>query len=212
MEGLLALKIIGILLAAVISIIFIILMLRAKVVFLFSTKGKIELKASLLFFTVYDLNKKKKKTGKFGAFLKRIFGIDTLTNAQEMKTEAAESGISGAVTKVVTVLTLLAGQILWLLKRVDLKNFRVLAICGGGDAADTAMDYGLVCSAIYPFAGYLESTVNTAKNAIDIQAGCDFANEPEFELEIIAKIRIIHIVRAIWRNAVDGIDEEVAHE
>lgn len=206
------LKIIGTVLAAVVLLIFVILMLRAKVVFVFSTEGKTELKANLLFYSIYDLNKKKKKEkpGKIGAFLKRIFGIDTLTDTQTLKNDAVESGISGAVNKIVTILTLLAGQIAWLLKRVYLKKLRIVAVCGGGDAADAAMDYGMVCSTVYPFAGYLESTLKTPKNAIDIRAGCDFDGEAVFEIEIVAKIRVIHVVRAIWRNAMSMAYEEQA--
>ena len=104
----LALKIIGAVLGALLLIIFVILMLRIKVFFLFSTKGSIELKASLLFYKIYDLNsKKKKKSGRFGRFLKRIFGIDALTDAEGLKTDAQTSGISGTVEKVLSLLSCL---------------------------------------------------------------------------------------------------------
>lgn len=210
----LALKIIGAALGAVLLIIFVILMLRIKVVFLFSTKGTTELKANLLFYKIYDLNaKKKKKSGRFGRFLKRIFGIDTLTDTEGLKADAAESGISDTVEKVLTVLFLLAGQIMWLLKRVQFKKLRILAVCGGNDAADAAMEYGAVCSLIYPFAGYLETTLKIKEKSKDINVFCDFEGEAVFETEIIAKIRIIHIVRAIFKNLIDAeYSEEATNE
>lgn len=206
------LKIIGLILSAIALIVFIILMLNAKIIFAFDTNGRLVLKAKLLFFTVYDLKRKKKKSGKIGTFLKKIFGIDTLTDTENLKTDAQTSGISSAVNKVVTVLMLLMGQIVWLLKRVKLKKLRLYAVCAGDDAADAAMDYGLVCSAVYPFVGYLETSLKMPKNACDIQVGCDFEGDAYFETEITAKLRVIHILRAIYRNAVDGIYEEVANE
>lgn len=208
----LALKIIGAVLGALLLIIFVILMLRIKVFFLFSTKGSIELKASLLFYKIYDLNskKKKKKSGRFGRFLKRIFGIDALTDAEGLKTDAQTNGISGTVEKVLSLLFLLAGQIKWLLSRVRLKKLRILTVCGGDDAADAAMEYGAACSVVYPFVGYLDTNFNIKEKAKDINVFCDFEGEAVFETEIIAKIRIIHIVRAVMRNAIGAEYSEEA--
>lgn len=204
------LKIIGIVLAVLIALIFIILMLKAKLVFVFSTKNKIELKVKLLFFTLYDLNKKKKKkkkTGKVGKFLKRIFGINALTDSEGLKDDVQESGIVNTVNKVITVLFLLAGQTKWILKRIEWKKLRLLAICGGNDAADLAMEYGALCSIVYPFVGYLDTNFDIKEKVKDINVLCDFDGEAIFETEIIAKIRIIHIVRAISRNLEEATNE-----
>ncbi len=194
------LKIIGIALLVIALLIFTVLMLDLKVFFAFDTNGRVELYAKILFYKFYDFNNKKEPS-KFGSYLKRIFGIETLTDTEGLKQDVQESGVSGTANRVITILSLLAGQILWLLARVRIKKFHLLAICGGDDAADAAMDYGLVCAAVYPFVGYLESTAKFAKKANDIQVGCDFENEASFETEIIAKIRIIHVLRAVIKNA-----------
>ena len=199
------LKIIGFALLAIVFLIAVILSLNLKVVFAFDTNGRIELYAKILFYKLYDIHVKK-ESGKIGRYLKRIFGITALTDTEGLKQGAQTSGISDTATKVITVLSLLAGQVVWLLKRIKIKKFHLLAICGGEDAADAAMDYGLVCAAVYPFVGYLESTAKFAKKANDIQVGCDFEGSAYFETEIIAKIRLIHAVRAIWRNAMQNAD------
>ncbi len=201
----LALKIILIALCALVLIIALILSLDLKVIFAFDTNGRIELYAKLLFFKLYDIHEKKEPS-RFGSYLKRIFGIEALTDKEGLKQDTQESGVSGAANRVIGLLALIAGQILWLLKRVRIKKFHLLAICGGDDAADAAMDYGLVCAAVYPFVGYLESTAKFAKKANDIQVGCDFENEASFETEIIAKIRIIHLLRAVFKNALASAD------
>ncbi len=199
------LKIVGIALSVIALLIFTVLMLDLKVVFAFDTNGRLELKAKILFYKFYDVHEKKEPS-KFGSYLKRIFGIETLTDTEGLKQDVQESGVSGTANRVITILSLLAGQILWLLSRVRIKKFHLLAICGGDDAADAAMDYGLVCAAVYPFVGYLESTAKFAKKANDIQVGCDFENEASFETEIIAKLRIIHALRAVIKNALANAD------
>lgn len=201
----LAVKIILIALCALFLLITAILLLDLKLIFAFDTNGRLELNASLLSYRLYDI-KSKKPSSKFGRYLKRIFGIEALTDTEEIKKDAQESGVSDTVTRLITILSLLAGQIAWLLKRVRVKKLHLLAICGGGDAADAAMDYGLVCAAVYPFVGYLETSTQLSDKANDVQVGCDFENEPHFETEIIVKIRLFHVLRAIWRNALNSAD------
>lgn len=204
-----ALKIIGILLAVIVFLVVLVLLQSVKVIFSFNTEGKLDLRAKVMLFTIYDVNKKKeekapkkdKKPSRISAYFQRLFGIDTLTDAANVKGNAEEKGISDSVNKVVTVFSLLLGEIVWLLGKIRVKRLHVLAICGGNDAADAAMEYGLVCAAVYPLVGYIESNLNTKKNASDIQIGCDFENEAYFESDFTAKLRLIHIVRAVFKNA-----------
>ena len=201
----LAIKIILIALCAVILIVALILSLDIKVVFEFDTNGRLTLLAKLLFYKLYDI-RQKKEPSPFGRYLKRIFGISALTDTEEIKKDTQESGISDTVSRLIAVLSLLAGQISWLLKRVRIKKLHILAICGGSDAADAAMDYGLVCAAVYPFVGYLETNAKFKEKAGDIRVGCDFENDAHFEAEITVKIKLFHVIRAIFRSALDGAE------
>lgn len=201
----LAIKIILIALCAVILIVALILSLDIKVVFEFDTNGRLTLLAKLLFYKLYDI-KQKKEPSSFGRYLKRIFGIEALTDTEEIKKDTQESGISDTVSRLIAVLSLLAGQISWLLKRVRIKKLHILAICGGSDAADAAIEYGVVCSAVYPFIGYLETNFKGAEKALDVNIGCDFENEAYFGTDIKIKLRIIHIVRALMRSASEQME------
>lgn len=215
----LALKIIGILLAVVFFAAFVALMLNLQVIFGFNTEGKLDIRAKISVFTVFDINKKKKKktiqkttkqpqisdkkkkSGKLAEYIKKKFGLDELLDANAIGEKVGAGGISESVNKIVTLLTLVMGEITWLLKKIRVQRFRILAICGGNDAADAAMEYGVVCAAVYPLVGYIETNLNTEKNSMDIQIGCDFENDAYFETDFRIRLRIIYVVRAVFRNA-----------
>ncbi len=201
------LKIVGILLLAIIVLLMFILSLRIRIIFDYSTQSEAKFYIGVLFFK-FRINKpdkpkkekKEKKQSKFILKLKKLFGVDVLSDSDSLKQNTEETGISSTVSKVITAVSLIAGEAVWLLKRFKLHHLRFSAVCGGGDAADAAMDYGLVCSTVYPFAGYLDATLKTKKNAQDIRIYCDFENDSSFEFYIYLSVRTIHIVRALLRN------------
>lgn len=209
-----ALYIIGIILAVLSALILLILLLKVKLFFEFSTESGFKFKVGVLFFTFggkdkpkkekeedKEEEKKEKKPSKLLERIKKLFGIDVLSDKDALKENVEEGGVSEAVNRIVTVISLIAGQIFWLLKKFKIKKLKFFIICGGSDAADTAMEYGLVCAAVYPLVGYLDTNLKTAKNAQDIQIYCDFDGDSKFEFEFNVSIRIIHVVRAIFRNA-----------
>lgn len=201
------LAIIGILLAVIIALIVVLLLSCIRVHFSFNTQSRPELRVKLLFLTVFDINKpkkkkKNKKPSKVGAFFKKLFGFDKAVSQAE-DGEKTKKAISDKVTGFITLFMLLADSALWLVKKIKLKRFGLDIICGGGDAADAAIEYGIVCSAVYPFIGYLETNFKGADKALDVNIGCDFENEAYFGTEIIAKLRIIHIVRAFLKGVSD---------
>ncbi len=214
----LALKIIGIILAALILLIVLILLLNVNLIFEYSTEFGFKLRVRVLFLTFGgkekeekpEKEKKEKKPSKLAEKLKKFFGIDVMTD-EGLKENVEEAGISETVNKIATVISLIAGQIFWLLKRFKIKKLRLLAICGGEDAADAAMEYGLVCAAVYPMAGYLDTNLKTARNAQDIGIYCDFDGDAKLEFEFRVSIRVIHVVRAVLKNAManaERISEE----
>lgn len=205
-------KIIGIVFAALLLFIALLLVLNVKFLFDFSTEGALNFKIKLLCFTVYDINKpkkekKSKKPSRIGAYFKKLFGIGK-KETDTADGEKTKEAISDKVTKFITLFMLLADSLIWLVKKIKLKRFGLDVICGGGDAADAAIEYGVVCSAVYPFIGYLETNFKGAERALDVNIGCDFENEAYFGIDIKAKIRIIHILRAFLKGAIDIANEQ----
>ncbi len=203
------LAIIGILLAVIIAIIVVVLLSSIRVSFSFNTKEKPELKAKYLFFTVIDLNKpkdEKKKPSKIGSAIKQLLGFERVIEAQTEEGEKQTERISSKLTGIVTVFMLLTDSNLWLAKKINFKRLGLEVICGGSDAADAAIEYGIVCSTVYPFIGYLETNFKGADKALDVNIGCDFENEAYLGIEIKAKLRIIHILRALIRSASEQME------
>jgi hypothetical protein len=203
------LAIIGILLAVIIAIIVVLLLSSIRVFFSFNTENKPELKAKFLFFTVFDINKPKKKSKKpsrIGSAIKRMLGFEQIIESQTDEGEKQKESISSKVTGFVTVFMLLTDSNLWLAKKIKAKQLKLDIICGGSDAADAAIEYGVVCSAVYPFIGYLETNFKGAEKALDVNIGCDFENEAYFGTDIKIKLRIIHIVRALMRSASEQME------
>jgi hypothetical protein len=203
------LAIIGILLAVIIAIIVVLLLSSIRVFFSFNTENKPELKAKFLFFTVFDINKPKKKSKKpsrIGSAIKRMLGFEEIIESQTDEGEKQKESISSKVTGFVTVFMLLTDSNLWLAKKIKAKQLKLDIICGGSDAADAAIEYGVVCSAVYPFIGYLETNFKGAEKALDVNIGCDFENEAYFGTDIKIKLRIIHIVRALMRSASEQME------
>ena len=199
-----ALAIIGILLGIIIALVVVLLLSCIRIHLLFTTSGRMEFKVKLIFFTVFDINKpkkaKNKKKSKIGAYFKKLFGVTK--QKEEVKSDKKQA-ISDTVTKFTTLFMLLADSALWLCRKIKIKLFALDIICGGGDAADSAIEYGIVCSAVYPFIGYLETNFKGADKALKVNIACDFENDAYFGVEIKAKLRIIHIVRAFIKGASD---------
>lgn len=193
-------KIIGIVFAALLLFIALLLVLNVKFLFDFSTEGALNFKIKLLCFTVYDINKpkdEKKKPSKIGSAIKQLLGFERVIEAQTEEGEKQTERISSKLTGIVTVFMLLTDSNLWLAKKINFKHFGLDIICGGADAADAAIEYGIVCSTVYPFIGYLETNFKGAEKALSVNICCDFENEAYFGTEIKAKLRIIHILRAL---------------
>ncbi len=206
-----ALKIMGIVFAVLIVLICFILALRIRLLFSFDLKNAHRIKIKVLFFT-FDLGKEKPKKSKkkqdkekkpnaFIESIKKRLGLDFL------KKEAPEAPkgdtLTDKLTGIISIITVFIGQVEWILRRFRLEKLRVFIVCGGGDAAEAAMEYGLVCAAVYPLIGYLSANLDAVENAEDVQVGCDFDGEPQLEFDFFVSIRVIHLLRAAFRAVAD---------
>lgn len=81
-------------------------------------------------------------------------------------------------------------------------NIRICIV--GDDAADTAIKYGYVCSAVYPLLSVLEQNSVLKKHSTDISAGF-LAEKTAAEMELTFKIRLLFLLGAVFRAAFRGI-------
>ena len=226
------LKIIGILLATIILLFLLVLMLRIRLMLSFNTSEGIIFRLKILFFTFGgkkkpkkeksipkkdEAPKKEKKPNRFLEKIKKKLGLDII-DPKTLKEDTETKGISDTAGKLIGLAMLLLGQLAWILSKMRLEKLRIIAVCGGGDAADAAMEYGLLCSTVYPFLGYIDSNFDLKEECQEIQLGCDFEGDAQFEFDLFISIRIIHLFRAVLRSLAGmaenakEIQEETNHE
>ena len=188
------LKIIGVILAVVILIIILVLLLRIKLVLGLYDNGKFRFTIRILCFNFGGKAKKEKPESDFVKKIKAKFGLDIL-HKEELKNSIENGSFTDKASRLAALVMLFLGQVKYLFSKIRVDRLYTMIICGG-DGAEAAIDYGIVCSAIYPLAGYLDASLNMKNNAQNIQVYCDFENESKIEFELILSIRIMYLLKA----------------
>lgn len=80
-----------------------------------------------------------------------------------------------------------------LIKHIVIKNTEFRLVVVGNDAADTAVKYGAVCSAVYPVLTLLAECFTFKPDAISVSAGFD-KKEMDFLLKTDFSVRIIYLL------------------
>lgn len=167
--------------------------LKVSVIF----KDDFYLKAYFGAIKVYDSNKPKKKKkkeenkeqeipqtnpDKNGSYAKQIF-----------KTIKEEKGFVGAVKEIMNFFKDCLS-----VSKPYLKNIKINKIClnisyGSFDAAETAVNYGIICTAVYPVLAFLDTIKNIGFKKIDIKS--DFENQKsEFDFSLNVKAQVIFLL------------------
>lgn len=187
------LKIIGVIFAILALLLVLLWILRLKLVISYLGSGKPTFKVRFLGID-FGGKKKKKKKSKIAEKLKKKFGLDILENFDA--TSILEGTFGEKAEQIVGLVMLFATQIKWLYKKLRIDKLYAFITCGG-DAADAAIDYGLVCAAVYPMVGYLSANMNLKNGAEDVNIACDFDGKTDFEFELIISVSTIHIFIAV---------------
>ncbi|MBE6692615.1 MAG: hypothetical protein E7586_04735 [Ruminococcaceae bacterium] len=191
-----ALKIIGISFAVIILIITVILLSRAKLIMGYTEKKGFEIYFGFWFlkFKIKAKDKKKKKkSGRFAEAFKKRLGLDVF-DTEELKNALKEGGISAKITQIAAIIMLFAERIKWFLSKLRGDKLCITAVCGG-DSADAAIEYGLVCATVYPLSTFVLDKLNLKKNAESIKIGCDFDGDSYFEFQFVISVKIYHLLK-----------------
>jgi len=103
-----------------------------------------------------------------------------------------EKGIADTVKIFSYVIKIIAEKLLWLIKKLKIRKFNLVLFVVGDDAADTAIKYGSICSAIYPLIAFLDANLNFKAEKIDVFS--DFEGEKSnisFSVDIKAEIIVL---------------------
>jgi len=218
------LKIIGIVLLIVLFILVLILLCPVGIIISNREKG-IEFFVKVLFLKIpvdaqEEKSEKPKKTEykhaekkpkkKSKGFLQNILDSLGVTKLTNIKKDTEKQGFADTIGDTISVVTNIIKQIAGLFKHIKIKKLFLNCICGGEDAAQTAMDYGVACAAIYPLSGYLHSIIKVNSRKEHISVKCDFnREETKFEFETLLSVQVIFIVTALIKLIMEESERKV---
>lgn len=109
-------------------------------------------------------------------------------------------GFIFTVKDMFRVLASLLGEVKGLLKYCTVKKLHITAVCTGEDAADAALNYGQLCTVIYPFIGLVHSAMKVKKKAKKLDIRCDYSgNEEAFRFNSVISVRLGRVLAAFFR-------------
>lgn len=142
------------------------ILMICPVVITFTFDKKLKVKARYLFFK-YSFTDKKDKKRKHGSTKKTESG-----KAEKGRRSAEE--IKDIVSMTVQMTKLITGTMKKLFKKAYISKFDISVVVASEDAADTAVQYGYYCAAIYPFASLLLGTYrHTNKYSVSVYPDFD---------------------------------------
>lgn len=174
----------------IIALLILILLLPVHLHASFSDNLKVRVGVMFINFTLYPLPsvfKKKKKEDKH----KKKKVQKELTNAEEI---LKEDGVSAVVEYYLEMVRLIETAAKRLARTVTVDKLNINIIVASEDASQTAINYGKVCSVVYPSQALIESVFRVRRRSIIITP--DFLREKgHFDGEM--KLHVIPM-RVLW--------------
>lgn len=107
-------------------------------------------------------------------------------------------GFVGAVKKLFGFFKVCLGDIKNLLRHIKIKSICLNLIYGSDDAADTAIKYGEICSAVYPVLAFFDTAENVEFKQINLSS--DFGSPAaEFNISLKLKTRIFFLIISAFK-------------
>jgi len=107
-------------------------------------------------------------------------------------------GFAGALKKLFGFFKVCLEDIKKLLGHIKIRNICLNLVYGSDDAADTAIKYGEICSAVYPVLALIDTAGNIEFKKINVSS--DFGSPTaEFDISLKLRTRIFFMLMAAWR-------------
>lgn len=187
----------------------ILLLLICPVRFKFSYDDELKVSAGYLFLKYSIVPARPKSAKKIKKQKKEKLTKEKDSSFKEIKKNpfkkmVEEDGFAAAISETCRLIKLLLNRLRILLSHTVIKKLRLSISVGGDDAADTAIQYGGVCAAVYPLVGIAASFVKLQGQQIDIAP--DYSeSKSEIKIAFTAKLRLFHILSAAIYAAVKYI-------
>lgn len=188
-------------------IVFILLMLPLHVVLKTEKDGSLQ-----LYFRILGIafGKEAKPGNPVTKALERLVGLSQFKSAESAKENAGKEPVGDTVRRMFHVLTSLAKRAAYLVKHCTVSRLHLQVVCAGEDAAETAVEYGVVSGVVYSLYGYLDSVAKIRKRAVKLNITCDYEEkESKVEFEAVLFLRIHRIIKALLDMVKDNVEKEI---
>lgn len=193
-------------LLAIILLIAVILSIKVSIIADYSKEFYLKIKYLFLEIPVYPVSEKKKKKEKPIEEAKETAPPPEEQAAKKggknpIKTFLENEGVSGVVGLINDTARIIGGFFGSIFRHVIFDELFLTIVVGGRDAADTAIKYGRISSAVFPPLGYICSHAKVKKYDVDVSP--DFlADVSTAEFHVKISFRPIFLVGAVLVLAV----------
>ncbi|MBE6810647.1 MAG: DUF2953 domain-containing protein [Ruminococcaceae bacterium] len=97
-----------------------------------------------------------------------------------------QKGMSGTVKYFSNILSIVLKKLWWLLKHFKFRKFKFDLTIATDDAANTAIQYGEICAALYPIFAVVQSVLDVKPELVNINADFEKTN---WEFKTCVKVR-----------------------
>ena len=150
-----------------------------------------------------ESNKRKKKKASGNSDRKEKSESETFKDAKKLFVKLKEKyGFSKAVRKIFALLKEMLSHIKPYLSHIKIKKIVLNLTVASGDAATTAIEYGKICSAVYPVLSFFDTYKGVYFKEINV--GTDFTSQKTvFDFSLQIKVPIIYFVIMAFKVVID---------
>ncbi len=109
-----------------------------------------------------------------------------------------KKGFAGAIKEIFSLIKDALTPLKLFLRFVRLRNVKLSVSVVGEDAAKTAIDYGVVCSAVYPTLSFLDTFSNIQYKSVDVKADFE-AKKSKLSFSMKMRTNVIFILIFVFR-------------
>ncbi|MBQ3133167.1 MAG: hypothetical protein IJC17_02690 [Clostridia bacterium] len=186
--------VIGVVLAAILLLILVLLLLPVRLLVSYQPETGADLKVKFFGFTVYRSDKPKKEKA-------------AVPSKKQKTTPKLKDSIEEWRETIQMIKGLLeAGGPLT--KHLRVKQLKIEGVVAGENAAEVAMQYGTVCSLLYPFIGYLKAIMKIEERGLDVSVNCDFESDrSNISLTATLSAMLLFVVMMFLKFAINQAEE-----
>lgn len=104
-----------------------------------------------------------------------------------------QKGLLDTISYFSNILVLIFKKLWWLVKRLKFRRFKIDLTVATNDAANTAIQYGKTCAAVYPVLACLQANSDFKSKEVNINADFD-KKQSEFKASILITTRLFYLI------------------